>query len=87
MNTFFRRHRLIVLLVLAFALSWYPWVVGLIRGRASGPNPLGSFVAAIIVIAIAALILLWWTCGLIWLFAGIAALLFRPNEPIRSSPP
>ena len=52
MNTFFRRHRLIAFFVLAFALSWYPWVVGLICGRTSGPNPLGPLVAAIIVTAI-----------------------------------
>jgi hypothetical protein len=38
--------------VLAFALSWYPWVIALIRGRTTGPNPLGPLVAGIIVTAI-----------------------------------
>ena len=38
--------------ILAFALSWYPWIVALTRGRTSGPNPLGPFVAGTIVTAI-----------------------------------
>jgi membrane protease YdiL (CAAX protease family) len=53
MKAFLRRYSLIVFFVLAFALSWYPWMLALIRGRASGPNPLGPLVAAIIVTAIA----------------------------------
>ena len=38
--------------MIAFALSWYPWILALLRGRTSGPNPLGPLVAAILVIAI-----------------------------------
>ena len=38
---------------LAFLLSWYPWLISLIRKSGDGgPNPLGVFVAAIIVTAI-----------------------------------
>src|SRR6267143_1176985 len=37
---------------IVFALSWYPWILALMRGRTSGPNPLGPLVAAVIVIAI-----------------------------------
>jgi membrane protease YdiL (CAAX protease family) len=40
--------------VLAFVLSWYPWVIALASGRTSGPNPLGPLVAALIVSGIAA---------------------------------
>ena len=53
MKVFLRRHRLIAFFALAFVLSWYPWILALIRGHASGPNPLGPLVAAIIVTAIA----------------------------------
>jgi len=52
MRAFFRRHTLIAFFVIAFVLSWYPWIIALLRGRTSGPNPLGPFVAAIIVTAI-----------------------------------
>jgi membrane protease YdiL (CAAX protease family) len=52
MKAFLRRHTLVAFFVLAFVLSWYPWIVALIRGRTSGPNPLGPLVAAIIVTAI-----------------------------------
>lgn len=51
-KTFLKQHRLIAFFVLAFALSWYPWILALLRGRTSGPNPLGPLVAAIIVTAI-----------------------------------
>ena len=44
--------------ILAFALSWYPWIIALTRGRTSGPNPLGPFVAGIIVTAIVS----GWAC-------------------------
>ncbi len=37
--------------MLAFALSWYPWIIALMRGRTSGPNPLGPFIAGIIIAA------------------------------------
>lgn len=39
-------------LPLAFALSWYPWLIALAQGRSSGPNPLGPFAAALLVLAI-----------------------------------
>jgi membrane protease YdiL (CAAX protease family) len=43
------RHELPLFFVLAFLLSWYPWVIGMLRGKVSGPNPLGPFIAALIV--------------------------------------
>ena len=52
MRAFFRRHTLIAFFVIAFLLSWYPWIIALSRGRTSGPNPLGPFVAGIIMTAI-----------------------------------
>src|SRR5215831_13869221 len=52
MRAFFRRHCLIAFFVMAFVLSWYPWIIALLRGRTSGPNPLGPFVAAIIMTAV-----------------------------------
>src|SRR5437762_14088214 len=52
MKAFLKQHRLVAFFVLAFALSWYPWILALLRGRTSGPNPLGPLVAAIIVTAI-----------------------------------
>jgi membrane protease YdiL (CAAX protease family) len=54
MKTFLKRHRLVAFFVLAFALSWYPWILALLRGRTSGPNPLGPLLAAIIITAIVA---------------------------------
>ncbi|MFL6520789.1 MAG: type II CAAX prenyl endopeptidase Rce1 family protein [Chthoniobacterales bacterium] len=47
------RHDLTVFFILAFLLSWYPWMIGLVRGTVSGPNPLGPFIAALIVTAVA----------------------------------
>jgi uncharacterized protein len=44
--------RLVFFLALAFPLSWYPWVIALMKGTTSGPNPLGPLVAALIVTAI-----------------------------------
>ena len=44
--------KLILFLILAFALSWYPWVLALLRHATSGPNPLGLLVAALIVLAL-----------------------------------
>jgi membrane protease YdiL (CAAX protease family) len=43
------RHELTVFFVLAFLFSWYPWVIGIVRGKVSGPNPLGPLIAALIV--------------------------------------
>ena len=51
MKAFLQRHRLVAFFVLAFALSWYPWIIALMRGRTSGPNPLGPFIAGIIIAA------------------------------------
>jgi len=51
-KSFLKQHRLAAFFVLAFVLSWYPWILALLRGRTSGPNPLGPFVAAVIVTAI-----------------------------------
>ena len=47
------RHDLMVFFVLAFLFSWYPWVIGLVRERVSGPNPLGPLIAALIVTGMA----------------------------------
>src|SRR5438045_2519719 len=47
------RHQLITFFVLAFVFSWYPWIIAIVRGRTSGPNPLGPLVAALIVTALA----------------------------------
>lgn len=48
-----KRHPLLLFFPLAFLLSWYPWVISLIRNSGNGgPNPLGVFLAAIIVTAI-----------------------------------
>src|SRR5947207_3577504 len=47
------RRQLIAFFVLAFVFSWYPWVIAIWRGRTSGPNPLGPFIAALIVSGIA----------------------------------
>ena len=52
MRAFFRRHTLVAFFVIAFLLSWYPWIIALSRGQTSGPNPLGPFVAGIIMTAI-----------------------------------
>jgi hypothetical protein len=51
-KAFLKQHRLVAFFVIAYALSWYPWIVALVRGRISGPNPLGPLVAGIIVTAI-----------------------------------
>jgi membrane protease YdiL (CAAX protease family) len=44
----FRDHPVATFLPLAFALSWYPWLIALAQGRTTGPNPLGPFVAALV---------------------------------------
>jgi membrane protease YdiL (CAAX protease family) len=53
-KAFLKKHSLSAFFVLAFVLSWYPWIIALTRGLASGPNPLGPLVAGIIVTAIVA---------------------------------
>jgi len=50
----FRDHPIATFLPLAFALSWYPWLIALAQGRSTGPNPLGPFVAALIATGIGA---------------------------------
>ena len=52
MRAFLKQHCLIAFFVIAFILSWYPWIIAFIRGRTSGPNPLGPLVAGIIMSAI-----------------------------------
>lgn len=52
MRSFFGRHTLVAFFVIAFGLSWYPWIIALSRGQTSGPNPLGPFVAATTMTAI-----------------------------------
>jgi uncharacterized protein len=48
-----KKHPLLLFLLLAFVLSWYPWVLFLIRDSGNGgPNPLGVFLAAIVVTAL-----------------------------------
>jgi membrane protease YdiL (CAAX protease family) len=44
--------KLILFLALAFPLSWYAWIIALFNGTTSGPNPLGPFVAALVVTAL-----------------------------------
>lgn len=53
MRSWLYRNRLWLFFALAFPLSWYPWLIALARGSSTGPNPLGPFVAALIVTAIA----------------------------------
>jgi membrane protease YdiL (CAAX protease family) len=48
----FRVSPLLVFLVLAFALSWYPSILALLRHSTSGPNPLGLLLAALIAAAV-----------------------------------
>jgi membrane protease YdiL (CAAX protease family) len=48
-----REHPIATFVPLAFALSWYPWLIALAQGRSTGPNPLGPFVAALIVTGLA----------------------------------
>jgi len=51
-KAFLHRHVLVAFFVLAFILSWYPWIIALMRGQTSGPNPLGPLLAGIIITAI-----------------------------------
>src|ERR1043166_1290503 len=48
----FRVSALLVFLILAFVLSWYPWVLALLPHTASGLNPVGLLVAALIASAL-----------------------------------
>src|SRR3954466_3307659 len=50
---FVARNALASFFVLAFLFSWYPWMIALVRGTASGPNPLGPLIAAMIVTGLA----------------------------------
>jgi membrane protease YdiL (CAAX protease family) len=47
-----KKHPLLFFLLFAFPLSWYPWIIAVIHGKQSGPNPLGPLVAAILVAAL-----------------------------------
>lgn len=48
-----RRHPVATFVALAYALSWYPWVLTWARrGAYSGPNPYGPLVASLIVSAL-----------------------------------
>ena len=47
------KHRIAAFFCLAYLLSWYPWLIALVRGRVSGPNPLGPLVAAFVIAAVA----------------------------------
>jgi len=49
---FVARRRLTVFFALAYLFSWYPWLIALARGKSTGPNPLGPFIAAIVVVAV-----------------------------------
>jgi len=51
MKAFLQQHRILAFFVLAFALSWYPWIIALLRGQSTGPNPLGPLVAGIVITA------------------------------------
>ena len=44
--------RLTVFFTLAYLFSWYPWLIALARGKTTGPNPLGPFIAAILVLGL-----------------------------------
>jgi membrane protease YdiL (CAAX protease family) len=50
---FVDRHRRVAFFALAYLFSWYPWLIALARGTATGPNPLGPFIAAVSVLALA----------------------------------
>jgi len=52
MKRFLQQYRLACFFGLTFALSWYPWILALVRGRTSGPNPLGPLLAGILMTAL-----------------------------------
>jgi uncharacterized protein len=49
---FVARRRLTVFFSLAYLFSWYPWLIALAHGRSTGPNPIGPFIAALVVLAV-----------------------------------
>jgi len=49
---FVARRRLTVFFALAYLFSWYPWLIALTHGKSTGPNPLGPFIAALVVLAL-----------------------------------
>jgi membrane protease YdiL (CAAX protease family) len=51
-RAFLKQYRLSGFFIIAFVLSWYPWFIALARGRTTGPNPLGPFVAGIVMSAV-----------------------------------
>lgn len=65
-KTMIKRHPVLFFFPLAFLLSWYPWLLALIRGTGNGgPNPLGVFAAALI------------TAGIVYGRGGVKDLLAR----------
>src|SRR5688572_13831897 len=52
MKAFLQRHRLSAFFILAFVLSWYPWILALLRRQTTGPNPLGPLPAAVVMTVI-----------------------------------
>src|SRR5262245_56189760 len=72
---------------MAFVLSWYPWIIALARGRTTGPNPLGPFVAGIIMSAIVFgrpglreffSRLVRWRVGIRWYLSALVIPIFIP---------
>ena len=49
MRALLQRRPFACFVVLAFLLSWYPWLLALARGTTTGPNPLGPLLAAMVV--------------------------------------
>jgi hypothetical protein len=82
---------------LAFLLSWYPWLLSFLGVRASGINPRGVLVAALIVTAasggwpgLKAVLLriirvrfgrLWWIYTLVWV-AGASIVAWRAGPAL-----
>ena len=46
-----KRHQILFFYLFALILSWYPCIIALAKGTTTGPNPLGVFVAAILISA------------------------------------
>ena len=82
LRSFVRNWQVSLFFVTAFALSWYPWLLGILGvAKSSGINPLGVFVAALIVagagdgwasVKVLLLRLVRWRVGWDWLMAAIA---------------
>ena len=47
-----KRHRLLFFYLFALILSWYPCIIAIAKGTTTGPNPLGVFLAAILISAL-----------------------------------